>query len=225
MLLGHPHLCARRLAEDPIPHSRLCCVNFSFFEQLAHAHDFALSTAEAHVGQLSYCGCAVDKPPTIKYHPDADFLSMSSQAQFPSRCASTLYALPDFGKKVAKSFVSFMYLTVLTNCLNDFRVWVPEPLAHPSRCGLQVRPAPRHGESSSHCGPTKIWMITGITVYRLSLFSRAWDSSMDGNLSSSSSTARTIRTCPVLIPTCHTHVPSSSVSPSELQHARTSYRR
>ena len=119
-----------------------------FFPQLADAHDFAFSIAQCVLS--SRLVVAVKSTTTVKYPPDAGFLSMSSQAHSPPRYASMLSALPDLGMKVAKSFVPLMYLTILINCLNDFRFGSLSLLAHPSRCGFQVWPAPRRAESCAH---------------------------------------------------------------------------
>ena len=51
--------------------------------------------------------------------------------------------LPAFG-------IPLMYLTVLTNCLHDFLVGIPEPLAHPSCRSLQIRSTLRHVEDRPH---------------------------------------------------------------------------
>ena len=63
----HRHLCARQLAERPIlQNSRLYCVN----QQLAHAHDFALTAAER----------------MLSSRPAVTVQSVTSKHLIPSRC-------------------------------------------------------------------------------------------------------------------------------------------
>ena len=119
MLLRHPHLVCKMIGRRPIlQKSRLyrvflASVNNSLMLMISLS---PLLSACCPVVLLWLCN---RQPLTIKYPPVADFLSLSSQAQTPSRYASMLPALPDLGKKLAKPFVPVLYLTVLTNCLHD----------------------------------------------------------------------------------------------------------
>ena len=110
----------RTIGRSPIPqNSKLYCISLASFKTslMLMISLSPLLSACCPVVLLWLCS---RQPPTIKYPPDADFLSRSSQAQSPSRKASMMSGLLAFGMNVAKSLDPLMYLTVLTNCLHDF---------------------------------------------------------------------------------------------------------
>ena len=101
-----------------------------------------------------------------------------------------------------------VYLTVLTNCLYDFWLGSLSLLHIPSCCGLQIWPALRHIENGACCGSKKVWLLTGDRRLQAQAVSRAWDSSMVGNLSSASSSVQMIRT----LSSSFAHMHTSSIT-------------
>ena len=106
-----------------------------------------------------------------------------------------LSGLPALDMKLAESRTLDVShrLDQLSPCL---LVKIPEPLAQPSRCGLQIQPALRHVEICAHCGSVMLRLFTGIVVSRLSLFvelgTRRWTA--------------------IFSPASSSHMPSSSIT-------------